>query len=112
MNSPSRIKAWIEREPWMDRYSLYLGIPDAVGDHHATGFEPSLSGSSTVIRYEKRDEGTRIEPLLTFTPAEYEAISRAFLADERPEDATRDALKDARTVRDRLLGMMEARGIR
>ena len=96
------VRAVVIREPWRDGYQLIVG-----GSYfRATGVADGR------IVYEECDEMAQHDPVLNLSREEFEAIARAILADERPEDATLAALKDARGTRDRLLAMLEKRGVR
>jgi hypothetical protein len=96
------VRAVLIREPWNLDYQLLVGG----SRFRAKGIENGR------IVYEECDEAVQHDPILVLSREELEAIAKAILAEERPEDATVDALKDARTTRDRLLAMLEQRGIR
>lgn len=99
------LRAVLHREPWLDSYELYLG---------GRGAHPFMATriENCRIVYETQDEAAVNEPLLRLSQDEVDALAKCLLAEARPEDATLDALKDARAVRDRLLAMLEQRGIR
>lgn len=106
MNRSPGIRCVIERKPWLDGYDVWLGDPGP------RSYIAESVGPDGYIVYRESDPAVVTEPFLRLTHSELEALSKAILATERPEDATLDALKDARAVRDRLLSMLEARGIR
>ena len=106
MISPQGLRAVLVREPWLDHYRLYLG---GTGANHFMA--ERVEDGRIVYKQIARDE-YESSPLLTLSQDEVDALAKALLSESRPEDATLDALKDARSVRDRLLSMMEARGIR
>lgn len=81
----------IVRHPWSRDYEILMG------------------GDGRIVYDEEHAVGTEMPTLLRLTREEFEALARAILEEERPEDATLDALKDARVVRDRLLSMLERR---
>ena len=106
MNRSPGIRAFIERKPWLDSYDVWLGDPGP------RSYIAEKVGEDGHIVYRETDPGAVQEPFLRLTHSELEALAKAILETERPEDATLDALKDARSVRDRLLTMLEAQGIR
>lgn len=106
MIGTSHLRAFLTHEPWNDRYELRISSVAGRYTHAAVRVE------SGRIVYEETDEGATVDPVLVLCEAEIVALSNALFADLKPENATLDALKDARSVRDRLLSMLEARGIR
>jgi hypothetical protein len=99
------LRAVVVNEPWQDSYGVILG---------STGHRPFLAESveGGRIVYKDIPDGVDAKPFLTLSRSELDALSRALLADARPEDATLDALKDSRVTRDRLLALIEQRGLR
>ena len=107
MNHRPGIRCIIERKPWLDSYDVRMG------DGGPSAYHAESVGEDGYIVYRTtNDPSTDVPPFLRLSRSELEALAKAILAEERPEDATVDALKDARGVRDRLLSMLEARGIR
>lgn len=100
------IRAAVIRQPWLDSFEIIMG-GGGPNSYRAVGI-----GDDGRIIYETHGEGAQAEPFLRLDRNELEALARAILEEERPEDATVAALKDARSTRDRLLAMLEKRGIR
>jgi hypothetical protein len=53
--------------------------------------------------------GAEIPVFIRLRDEELQALAKAFLEEAHPEDATIEALKDTRAIRDRLLALIEAR---
>lgn len=104
---PRTLRAWVTHEPWTDYYEVRMG-----GGAQKAFFAATVEMGRIVYKEEEGPSGQVVEPFMRLSEGEVEALSKALLADHRPEDVTFDALKDARSTRDRLLSMFEARGIR
>lgn len=101
-----RLTAWVVAHPWDDAYELRLVSQSGSRDYAATEV---LDGR---FKYELIAEGARVEPVLRFGSGEVDALLEALKQHARPSDATVDALRDTRELRDRLLGLIERRGLR
>ena len=101
-----RVKAWLEAHPWLDCFTLRL-VSDAGGRYYAA--TEIVDGS---FKYEPVEEGAMVEPVLKLGAGEIDALLEALKQHAKPVDATVDALRDTREVRDRLLSMIEKRGLR
>lgn len=100
------MKCHIEKEWSSKRTSIWIYY----GESELTftldlGEETDFSGNSKWVQT-KWGEGPA-KPTLTLGEREFEALTRAMGQHTQSSDATVEALKDARVVRDRLLTMIE-----
>lgn len=107
MLTGNNVRAVLLHEPWLDGYRLTMGHVAGKYTYVVAGIENGR------LKYEQVEgEAVVAEPFVTLTQDEVDAIVAALRRDARPVDAAQDAIRDARETRDRLLSMIEKRGLR
>ena len=96
------MKAWLTRDPWRDTYELRLGYQ--AGKY--TAYAKGITDHGDII-WENIDAAAEVPVFLLLREDVVEALIRSALEVTQASDATVEALKDARTIRDRLLVLVE-----
>lgn len=97
-----RVRAWVTAHPWNDVYELRL-VHDAGGRYYAA----SVEGGE--FKYVEVGEGSQVEPAMRLGEGEIDALLEALKQQAKPVDATVEALRDTKEIRDRLLTLIERR---
>ena len=103
----SRTRAWLTNEPWRDSFDLRIVVDHGPGHVFAATGLDRYSDGTAVLKYEKVDDNAQIDPVLTLRGGEIDALLDALKEHAKPVDATVDALRDTREVRDKLLALVD-----
>ena len=100
------MRAFITSVPWGDYYEVRLAYQAGRITAAATGIE-----DGGYVIFEEIKDSDETKPFLKLRPDQLEALARAFGEVTQANDQTLESLKDARGTRDRLLTLIERRGV-
>jgi hypothetical protein len=98
------IGVWIDSKPWQPYVELRIAVRMGRVTQAATG----VTEAGEIV-WTAQDEMAEIPPLLVLSRDVLEELAKELGNYVPATDVTTEALRDARTVRDRLLSLVEAR---
>jgi hypothetical protein len=97
------MRAWITREPWLDHYEVRL----VTGAGRTSAAAVGVDERGNII-WSEIEEMAQVAPFLVLRDDVLEALARAAGEVTQASDQTIEALNDTRSVRDRLLSLVES----
>lgn len=97
------MKVTLTREPWNDAYEVRIGFHAGRVVSYASGVD-----ERGAIIWAQAEEGVNVPVFLSLREDVVEAFARALGDVTQASDATVEALKDTKQVRDRLLALVES----